>query len=414
MQSRLAKIVGFYYLCPLFKREAVESFYRTHKYLVEHVESPVKRDLMYQINKNSRLVGIKGSRGVGKTTFLLQYAKENYGLDRSCLYINLNNLYFTEHMLREFAERFYSQGGRVLLIDQVFKYPGWSEELKYCYDTFPELKIIFSGSSVMRLKEENPVLAGLVDSYNLRGFSFREYLNLMASTRFPAYTLDDIMAHHKTIAQEICSQVNPLDYFPGYLHHGYYPFFLDKTNFSENLVKNINMIMEVDILLIKQIELSYLPKVRRLMYLLSVQSPAPTNVSQLSKDIQISRATVMNYIKSLKDARLINMLYRDGEEFPKKPAMVYMHNTNIIYSNRSVEVNDQAVRETFFYNTLHKDHRLNMGSKNAQFLVNREQLFRVQGNVPRSRINPNFYYAIDNMKIGSENLIPLWLFGFVY
>ncbi len=392
----------------------MESFYRTHKYLVEHVESPVKRDLMYQINKNSRLVGIKGSRGVGKTTFLLQYAKENYGLDRSCLYINLNNLYFTEHTLREFAERFYSQGGRVLLIDQVFKYPGWSEELKYCYDTFPELKIIFCGSSVMRLKEENPVLAGLVDSYNLRGFSFREYLNLMASTRFPAYTLDDIMAHHKTIAQEICSQVNPLDYFPGYLHHGYYPFFLDKTNFSENLVKNINMIMEVDILLIKQIELSYLPKVRRLMYLLSVQSPAPTNVSQLSKDIQISRATVMNYIKSLKDARLINMLYRDGEEFPKKPAMVYMHNTNIIYSNRSVEVNDQAVRETFFYNTLHKDHRLNMGSKNAQFLVNREQLFRVQGNVPRSRINPNFYYAIDNMKIGSENLIPLWLFGFVY
>ena len=369
---------------------------------------------MYQINKNSRLVGIKGSRGVGKTTFLLQYAKENYGLDRSCLYINLNNLYFTEHTLREFAGRFYEQGGRVLLIDQVFKYPGWSEELKYCYDHFPELKIIFSGSSVMRLKEENPVLAGLVDSYNLRGFSFREYLNLMASTQFPSYTLDDIIAHHKSIAQEICSRVNPLDYFPGYLHHGYYPFFLDKANFSENLVKNINMIMEVDILLIKQIELSYLPKVRRLMYLLSVQSPAPTNVSQLSKDIQISRATVMNYIKSLKDARLINMLYRNGEEFPKKPAMVYMHNTNIIYSNRSVQVDAQAVRETFFYNTLHKDHRLNMGSKNAQFLVNREKLFRVQGSVPRSRINPNFYYAIDDLKVGSDNLIPLWLFGFVY
>ena len=392
----------------------MESFYRTHKYLVEHVESPVKRDLMYQINKNSRLVGIKGSRGVGKTTFLLQYAKENYGLDRSCLYINLNNLYFTEHTLREFAERFYSQGGRVLLIDQVFKYPGWSEELKYCYDTFPELKIIFCGSSVMRLKEENPVLAGLVDSYNLRGFSFREYLNLMASTRFPAYTLDDIMVHHKAIAQEICSQVNPLDYFPGYLHHGYYPFFLDKTNFSENLVKNINMIMEVDILLIKQIELSYLPKVRRLMYLLSVQSPAPTNVSQLSKDIQISRATVMNYIKSLKDARLINMLYRDGEEFPKKPAMVYMHNTNIIYSNRSVEVNDQAVRETFFYNILHKDNRLNEGIRNTHFLVNRRYNFKIEGEILRGRNNPDYYYAMDNNEIGKENKIPLWLFGFLY
>ncbi len=122
----------------------------------------------------------------------------------------------------------------------------------------------------------------------------------------------------------------------------------------------------------------------------------------------------MNYIKSLKDARLINMLYRVGEEFPKKPAMVYMHNTNIIYSNRSVQADPQSIRETFFYNTLHKDHRLNMGSKNAQFLVNRELLFRIQGSVPRSRINPHFYYAVDDLKIGSENLIPLWLFGFVY
>ncbi len=397
-----------------FKRKSVESFYRTHQYLVEHVDSPVKRDLLYHIDKNSRLIGIKGSRGVGKTTFLLQYAKENYGLDRSCLYINLNNLYFTEHTLRDFAKRFYQQGGRVLLIDQVFKYPGWSEELKYCYDHFPELKIVFSGSSVMRLKEENPVLAGLVDVYNLRGFSFREYLNLMTHTHFPAYSLEEIMTNHRAIAQEICAQVNPQDYFPGYLHHGFYPFFLDKSNFSENLVKNINMTMEVDILLIKQIELSYLPKVRRLMYLLSVQSPAPTNVSQLSKDIQISRATVMNYLKNLKDARLINMLYHEGEEFPKKPAMVYMHNTNIIYSNRSVEVNPQSVRETFFYNTLHKDHHLNMGSHKAQFLVNGQYSFRIQENVPRSRVNPELYYAIDKLKVGSGNLIPLWLFGFVY
>ena len=403
----------FYYLCGLFKREAVESFYRTHKYLVEHVESPVKRDLMYQIDKNSRLVGIKGSRGVGKTTFLLQYAKENYGLDRSCLYINLNNLYFTEHTLRDFAERFYGQGGRVLLIDQVFKYPGWSEELKYCYDHLPELKIIFSGSSVMRLKEENPVLAGLVDSYNLRGFSFREYLNLMASTHFPSYSLSDIITNHRAIAQEICAQVNPLDYFPGYLHHGYYPFFLDKSNFSENLVKNINMIMEVDILLIKQIELSYLPKVRRLMYLLSVHSPAPTNVSQLSKDIETSRATVMNYIKYLTDARLMNMLYPVGESFPKKPSKVYMYNSNLMYPIRPMEVNAGAVRESFFYNQLLKDNKLNEGIKNAHFLVNTMYNFRIEENM-KVKNNTDMYYAVDKTEIGEGNMIPLWLFGFLY
>lgn len=369
---------------------------------------------MREIDWSNRLIGIKGSRGVGKTTFLLQYAKENYGTSRSCLYINLNNLYFTEYTLRDFVARFCENGGRILLIDQVFKYPGWSEELKYCYDHFPQLKIIFSGSTVMRLKEENPVLAGVVDSYNLRGFSFREYLNLMAHTDFSVYTLAELLENHEAIAENICRQIDPLEYFPGYLHHGYYPFFLENRNFSENLIKTMNMMMEIDILLIKQIELSYLPKVRRLLYRLSMNTPGPANVSQLSKDVQISRATVMNYIKLLKDARLINMLYREGEEYPKKPAKIYMHNTNLIYSNRSVEVDMQAVRETFFYNILHKDNRLNLGRKGAQFLVNGEHLFCVKANGAQGRHNKDIYYAVSDLKIGRENVIPLWLFGFLY
>ncbi|MFR1235222.1 MAG: ATP-binding protein [Barnesiella sp.] len=390
----------------------MESFYKTHKYLVEHVSSPVRRHLMDEIDWNARLIGIKGCRGVGKTTFLLQYAREKFGTDRSCLYINTNNLYFTEHSLRKFAKEFLSQGGKTLLIDQVFKYPGWSDELRYCYDNFPELKIVFTGSSVMRLKEENSALSGLVDSYNLRGFSFREYINLLAGTDLSSVTLDDIITRHKEIAHEIYAAVNPQEYLQGYLHHGFYPFFLEKRNFSENLLKTMNMMMEIDILFLKQIELSYLPKVRRLLYLLTVSAPAAPNVSQLSKDIETSRATVMNYIKCLKDARLINMLYKEGEEYPKKPAMVYMHNTNLMYSTRSVQVEPQAVRETFFYNMLHKDNHLNIGGKGFQFLVNGEMPFRV-GTVPR-RANPNLYYAADELKTGHDNVIPLWLFGFLY
>ena len=141
--------------------------------MVEHTNSPVKRELMQEIDWNRRLIGIKGTRGVGKTTFLLEYAKENFGTDRSCLYINLNNLYFTQCTLHDFAARFHAQGGKTLLVDQVFKYPDWSAELRRCYDNLPELKIVFTGSSVMRLKEENPFLSGIVDSYYLRGFSFR-------------------------------------------------------------------------------------------------------------------------------------------------------------------------------------------------------------------------------------------------
>ncbi|MDR1980242.1 MAG: AAA family ATPase [Tannerellaceae bacterium] len=392
----------------------METFYRTHNYLLEHTSSPVKRQLMDEINWNDRLIGIKGSRGVGKTTFLLEYAREFFGKDnRECLYINLNHFYFTERTIIDFIEEFRAKGGKVLLIDQVFKYPDWSKELRYCYDHYPDIRIVFSGSSVMRLKEENPDLSGHVASYNLRGFSFREYLNLMAKTAYPVYSLEEIIKDHAIIADSICSHVKPMAFFQDYLHHGYYPFFLEKRNFSENLLKTMNMMLEVDVLYIKQIEQSYLPKLRKLLYLLAISAPGVPNVSQLSKDIATSRATVMNYIKYLTDARLTDMLYMDGERFPKKPAKVYMHNSNLMFPIRPSDVNPQAVRETFFYNMLHKDHHVNMGTKNAHFMIDRTYNFRIEESL-RVRNNPDVYYAVDKTETGGENLIPLWLFGFLY
>ncbi|MBN2661646.1 MAG: ATP-binding protein [Tannerellaceae bacterium] len=392
----------------------MEAFFKTHNYLIEHLQSPVRRGLMDEINWNDRLIGIKGSRGVGKTTFLLQYAREFYGTDtKECLYINLNHFYFTERTLVDFASEFRAKGGKVLLIDQVFKYPGWSKELRFCYDNFPDLKIVFSGSSVMRLKEENPDLSGKVVSYNLRGFSFREYLNLMTGASFPAYTFDDILDHHEEIARLICDEVRPLAFFPDYLHHGFYPFFLEKRNFSENLLKTMNMMLEVDVLYIKQIEQSYLPKLRKLLYLLAISAPCTPNVSQLSKEIQTSRATIMNYIKYLTDARLVNMMYRVGEEFPKKPARIYMYNSNLMYPIRPMIVNQQAVRETFFFNQMQKDNRLNEGVKNAHFLVNLKHNFRIEESL-KGKNNPDMFYAVEKAEVGGENLIPLWLFGFLY
>lgn len=392
----------------------MESFFRTHKYLVEHLYAPVRRGLMDEIDWNNRLIGIKGSRGVGKTTFLLNYARECFGADnKECLYVNLNHFYFTERTLVDFAEEFRAKGGKVLLIDQVFKYNDWSRELRYCYDNFEDLRIVFSGSSVMRLKEENPDLAGKVASYNLRGFSFREYLNLMAGENFPAVPFGTVLRDHERIAKDICARVKPMAYFQDYLHHGFYPFFLEKRNFSENLLKTMNMMLEVDVLYIKQIEQSYLPKLRKLLYLLATSAPCSPNVSQLSKDIETSRATVMNYIKYLADARLVNMLYREGESFPKKPARVYMYNSNLMYPIRPMAVNPQAVRESFFYNQLLKDNKVNEGTRNAAFKVNHAYDFRVEENM-RVRNNPDLYYAVDKTEVGVDNLIPLWLFGFLY
>ncbi len=397
------------------KNAIVESFFRTHKYLIDHLGSPVRRELMDEINWNSRLIGVKGCRGVGKTTFLLQYAKENFGTDRSCLYINLNHFYFTACTLRDFASAFAAKGGKTLLIDQVFKFPGWCEELKYCYENLPDLKIVFTGSSVMRLKEENPVLSGLVDSYNLRGFSFREFVNMTVGESFRSYTLEEIIDNHESITKEILTKVKPLAFFQDYLHHGFYPFFLEQHNFSENLLKTMNMMLEVDIVFIKQVEQTYLTKLRKLLYLLAVQAPCVPNVSQLAKDINTSRATVVNYIKYLKDARLINMLYLPDEEYPKKPSMVYMHNTNLMHMLRPTDFLPQSFRETFFYNTLHKDNRLNKSvEKNIQFLVNQKYSFRIADKGTRIKNNPDHFYAIDGIEVGQGNHIPLWLFGFLY
>lgn len=392
----------------------METFYRTHSYLVEHTNAPVRRDLMDEIDWNDRLIGIKGTRGVGKTTFLLQYAKEKFGTDHSCLFINMNNFYFSKYTLVEFAAEFVKRGGKVLLIDQVFKYPEWSHDLRACYEMFPTLKIIFTGSSVMRLKEENPELSGIVKVYYLRGFSFREYLNLQSGNCFRAYTLQDILENHEQIAKTILRNVKPLDYFQDYLHHGFYPFFLEKRNFSENLLKTMNMMIEVDILLIKQIELKYLSKIKKLLYLLAVDGPVAPNVSQLATEIQTSRATVMNYIKYLADARLINMVYPKGEEFPKKPSKLMMHNTNLMYSIYPVKVEEQDVLDTFFMNTLYKDHKLYKGDKGTSFMVDNGLHFRICAEGCKFKNNPNVYYALHKLELGHGNMIPLWLFGFLY
>ena len=395
----------------------MEAFFRTHSYLVEHVHAPVRRTLMDEIDWRDRLIGIKGTRGVGKTTFLLQYAKENFDVkDRQCLYVNMNNFYFQGRGIADFAGEFVSHGGRVLLIDQVFKQTEWSQELRRCYDLYPELKIVFTGSSVMRLKEENPELNGIVKSYNLRGFSFREFLNLMTGNQFHSYSLDDILHNHEHIVKEILPKVSPMRYFQDYIHHGFYPFFQEQRNYSENLLKTMNMMTEVDILLIKQIELKYLTKIKKLFYQLAEEGPKAPNVSQLANDIETSRATVMNYMKYLTDARMLNMIYPVGEDFPKKPSKVMLHNSNLLYAIYPINVEKQDAMETFFVNSLWKDHTVNQGGKDAHYIVDGDKRFRIcdAKNDAKMRKNNDTYYARYNTEVGHDNQLPLWLLGFLY
>lgn len=394
----------------------MDAFFRTHTYLVEHVYAPVRRRLMDEIDWTDRMIGIKGTRGVGKTTFLLQYAKERYGAtDRQCLYVNMNNFYFQGRGIADFAGEFYRNGGKVLLIDQVFKQPEWSKELRRCYDYYPKLQIVFTGSSVMRLKEENPELNGIVKSYNLRGFSFREYLNLQAGLNLEPYTLDEILLNHEKIIKKILPQVSPMKFFKDYIHHGFYPFFLEHRNFSENLLKTMNMMTEVDILLIKQIELKYLTKIKKLFYLLALDGPKAPNISNLAKDINTSRATVMNYIKNLADARLINIVYPVGQQYPKKPGKVMLQNSNLIYAIYPIQLNQQQLMETFFVNALWEDCKVSEGNKDGNYIVNNNKKFKVcDAENAKIRISSDTTYVRYNTEVGKGNCIPLWLMGFLY
>lgn len=394
----------------------MDAFFRTHSYLVEHTNAPVRRCLMDEIDWNDKLIGIKGTRGVGKTTFLLQYAKERYSsTDKQCLYVNMNNFYFQSRGIADFAGEFYRNGGKVLLIDQVFKQPDWSRELRRCYDNYPNLQIVFTGSSVMRLKEENPELNSIVKSYNLRGFSFREFLNLQTGLELKPYSLEEILNNHEEITNQILSKVSPTKYFLDYLHHGFYPFFLEHRNFSENLLKTMNMMTEVDILLIKQIELKYLTKIKKLFYLLALEGTKAPNISNLAKEINTSRATVMNYIKNLTDARLINLVYPVGQEFPKKPSKVILQNPNLMYAIYPIQVEQQQLMETFFVNTMQETCVINEGGKQGSYIVNQKHKVKIcDAENNKIRFSNDTIYAKYNTEVGKDNQVPLWLMGFLY
>lgn len=386
----------------------MQTLFKIHKDLVDNLGPCVKRGLMDDIDWSARLIGIKGSRGIGKTTFLVNYAK-TIGETKKCLYVDLNDFYFATHSIISLADDFCKLGGHTLLLDQVYKYPDWSNQLRYCYDNYPDLHIVFTGSPVMRLKEANPELHGLVQVYSLEGFSFREYLNSVAGTDFHKYTVDEIIENHHSIAQEIVSKVKPLAYFSDYLHHGFYPYFLAEKDVYVSMIKTINLVLEIEISYLQQIENKCLPKLRKLLYLITRSAPFQPNVSKLATDIDTSRATVMNYMVYLKQARLIHLLYQEGDSSQKKPAHIYMQNPNLMYLCNYGGVEHDVLYKTFFFNQLGYKHQVTRGSA-GDFCVD-GRLFSVG---QTKKVHKDVYEVRDMLEVGEGGVIPLWMFGFLY
>lgn len=390
----------------------MQTLFTIHNDLVSELGPCVKRGLMEQIDWDDRLIGIKGARGIGKTTFLLSYAK-TIGAKHKCLFVDLNDFYFSTRSIVSLADEFVKTGGHTLLLDQVYKYPDWSKELRYCYDNYPDLHIVFTGSPVMRLKEENPQLHGLVKVYSLEGFSFREYLNYTSGNSFRSYSLDEILKDHESISAEIAQKVKPLAYFGDYLRHGFYPYFLGQKNVYVDLVKTINLVLEVEISYLQQIDVKLLPKLRKLLYLMAQQTPFQPNVSKLAQSVDTSRATVMNYMVYLKHARLIHLLYQVGDTGNnKKPAHIYMQNPNLMYLCNYGGVDRNALNKTFFFNQLGYSHLVERALV-GDFCVEGKHCFAV-GEDSRAKRDASTYVAREMIEVGKGNEIPLWLLGFLY
>lgn len=385
-----------------------------HNVLQEQERVSIRRELLDEINWDDRIIVIKGFRGVGKTTFLMDIVKEKFPNDKTCLYVNLNSFYFTKRKITSFVDEFYKTGGKTLILDQIHKYPDWASELRSCYDNFPELQIIFSTSPVVRVLDENNPLKDIAKIYHLEGLSFREYLNYQLNLNFKRYTLQEIITNHESIAQEITQEIKPLAYFNDYLRNGFYPYFLVKKGFyHETLLKHINLALEIDVTYLNQIDLQYLPKLRKLLQIIAGQVPFSPNVSKISADVQTSRATIMNYLRYMKNARIINLLFSNGNEDEiKKPELVYLHNTNLMYAIDPANISNKVLRQTFFYNQVGYQHEIK-NSQKADFKVEGKYHFTI-GNKYAVPVDDESYAAANMIELGSGRIIPLWLFGFLY
>jgi predicted AAA+ superfamily ATPase len=382
------------------------------------VQTHQVRSYIDAIDWENRFIGIKGSRGVGKTTLLLQYIRLNFKPDKRVLYVSLDNLYFLENNLYDLVSEFYKKGGEFIAIDEVHKYVNWAIEIKNIYDDMPNLRLVFTGSSLLHINQAKADLSRRVVLYDMPGLSFREYLQFETKIKLNTYTLEQIINNHVAVAIEISQKVKPLHYFSDYLHHGYYPFYLEnKKSFHQKLGEILLTVLEVDIPQYALIQTANIIMLKKMMMVISSSVPFKPNMNSISERTGISLNTMKNYLKLLNDAQLLHLLYVEDKGINSlgKPEKIYLQNSNLMYNLiQDAEVGN--VRETFFFNQVSQSNSV-VATANVDFKVANQYFFEVGGkNKKQKQIkdSPNSYIVKDGIEIGSDLNIPLWLFGFLY
>jgi hypothetical protein len=389
------------------------------KKIIEQVSLKFERYLLSEINWDNRLIAVKGARGSGKTTLILQYILKNLEIDHSVLYISTEDLFFYNNTLLSLADEFVLNGGKYLFFDEVHKYPDWAREIKLIYDKHKNLKIVFTSSSILEIQKAKYDLSRRVVEYYLKEMSLAEYIELSTGIKLKSYKLEEILENHIAISKEILIKIQPIYYFNKYVISGAYPYFTEgEKEYFQKLKNTINTLIENDLPTVYSVDFNMIHKIKKLLYAVATSVPFKPNISKLSERIGVSRPTLLLFLDYLEKAEIIYQLNVDniGVSSLAKPEKIYLHNTNLLNVISENNFNIGNIRETFFLNQLSTNQKITY-SNETDFIVNDKYYFEIGGkNKQQNQILnlQNAFIVKDNIENGISNIIPLWLFGFLY
>lgn len=386
---------------------------------VQNVSTQFKRYLHSKIDWSNRLIIIKGARGVGKTTLLLQHIKAVHGITEEVLYVSLDDIWFAENRLVDLAEQFSNLGGKYLFLDEIHKYNNWSQEIKNIYDDYPDLKLVLTGSSALHIFSGKGDLSRRALVYELNELSLREYIRLWEGIDFPPYNLENILENRLKISTDISRQIKPVKVLKNYFNHGCYPYLIeDPANYPFRLQNALNTTLETDLPAILNIDYGSVIKLKKLLYVIATSAPFKPNITDLSQKIGVARDTLLRYLYHLSEAHLIYLLHSEkrGISYLNKPDKVYLYNTNLTEAITGNRGEIGALRETFFLNQVSNIADVKMHTQ-TDFLVNNQLGFEIGGkNKTGKQIQglSQAFIVADDIESGFKQKIPLWLFGFLY
>lgn len=398
----------------------MQTLLSTYNRLIENVECKYERYLHVKIDWQERLIGIKGARGVGKTTLLLQHIKQSFPNRSQAFYVSLDNLWFSTHTLTELVDYLYTHGVGYFFFDEVHHYLTWIQEIKNIYDGYPDIHVVFTGSSLLEIDNAEADLSRRLRMYHMYGLSFREYLAINGLYEIPAISLEGVLENHTAIASSICAKIKVLPLFEKYMHEGYYPFFLDTVSsesYNERLLRVVSTVVENDMPAVEDLEYETLQKTKRLLMTLAQTVPFTPSVATLCETLSSTRNQVIRLLSLLERASLIRQLHAEGKNLKSigKPEKILFDNPNLMRA-LTPNVDVGTARESFFSSMMSVMHIISY-PKEGDLLVDGKYTFEVGGRnkgFTQVRDVPNSYVAADEIETGFGNKVPLWMFGMMY